>query len=458
MKNALKFLFMTVPFIAAALAFLFYTVSNKPAPEQIALAERAVAVRIITAQEQLITPEISGFGLVTPARTYSAIPQVSGAAIYVNPDLKNGSILPAGSVLLRLSPTDFNLAIAQANANIRAAEARMTEIAISETNQTAALALEQDALALKTNDLERVKRLFDAGTVSQSAMDNARATHLTQRQKVLNLESTLALLPTQRAVQTEQIAVYETTLETAILNLNRSELTLPFAARVASVSVEIGQFVSAGKTIAQLNGVAAAEVSAQIAIADMQSLLHSAHQSSGQTLEIPETGLNIEPSKMGKLLKDFDLNARVEMDLGGQILTWPAEVDRISDTIDPKTGALGIIVQVKNIYQSVTPGTRPPLTKGMFVKVVLSAKPISATAVPRSALRNGMLLVADGEDRLQILLVPPYIVQNEVALLQNTAPTGTRIVLSTPNPIVSGMLLAPSLDLDMMETLQGISK
>ena len=189
MKTGLKLIFITLPLVLLGVGFLTYTIINKKPPERVEISERATAVRIIVTEPSAVAPQATGYGLVNPARTYEAIAQVGGTTEYVNPLLKKGAILPAGSILLRLSPADFNLAIAQAHANIRAAEAKLAEIAVSKSNLAAALEIEQETFELKTKDLERVERLFTAGTASQTARDGTRATMLAQRQKVLNLES-----------------------------------------------------------------------------------------------------------------------------------------------------------------------------------------------------------------------------------------------------------------------------
>ncbi len=257
---------------------------------------------------------------------------------------------------MRLSPVDFNLAIAQANANIRAAEARLAELAVSEANQTAALEIEKQALALKAADLERAETLFAGGTIPQTVRDTARTAHLAQRQKVQAVESTLALLPTQRAVQTEQIAVYQASLETAKLNLERTELTLPFAARVASTSVEVGQFVRVGQTAAVLDGIEAAEVEAQVSIAALRNLM--------QSTRISADAVAIDPSMMTEALRHLGLSAEVHLRLGQDVLSWSASVDRISDTIDQKTGTLGVIVRVDTAYSGAGAGQTPAADQG----------------------------------------------------------------------------------------------
>lgn len=445
MKSGWKLALITVPLVAIGVGFLGYMVATKPPPERKVLVERAVAVRVIVAAERLVSPTVIGFGLASPARTYEAIAQVGGTVEYVNPELEKGAILPAGSVLLRLSTADYDLAIAQANANIRAVEAVLTELAVLKKNQASALAIENEARMLKVNDLARVEKLFAGGTVSQNSLDGARTLLLAQRQKVLAIENTLALLPTQREVQLQQIAVYQAVLEIAKLNLSRTELTLPFAARVASVSVEAGQYLSVGKTSAVLDGIDAAEVVAQVPVAELLMLLQSARSVAGSFAS--------DPTSMTQKLRDLALSAEVQLLLGDDIVRWPAVVDRISDIIDQKTGTVGVILRVSSAYSSAEPGKRPPLTKGMFVRVVLSAKPVTGIVVPRSALRSGQLLIAGDDNRLTLVPVTPFLVQDGIALITGGLEQGQRVVVSDVSPVIPGLLLNVTQDDTLMEQL-----
>lgn len=433
MKSGFKLVLITLPLVLLGVGFVAYTIASKPPPEQVKVVERASAVRVITARQSTLAPTATGFGLITPARSYQAIPQVSGTAEYVNPMLKKGDILPEGAVLLRLSPSDYNLAIAQARANIRAAEARLAEITVSKANQVSALEIEQDVLALKSGDLERLEKLYAAGTASQTAWDGAKAAHLAQRQKVQNLHSSLALLPTQKLVQREQIAVYNASLATAELNLSRTELRLPFAARVASVSVEVGQLVLSGKAVASFDGVKTAEVEAQIPAADLQMLF--------QPNDADDQDVSLDTSALTRILGDLGLTAKVRLKLGQSMIEWPAVLDRISNTIDQKSGTVGVILRIDNAYSSAELGRRPPLTKGMFVEVTLAAKPVDGIIIPRSALRDGQVMLADAESRLKRVKVNAYLVQGDVALITGGLEADAQIVVSTPVPVIEGMLL-----------------
>ncbi len=445
MKPGFKLVLITLPIAAIGMGILAYVVSTSPPPARVEISERANAVRVITAETRDVVPTVLGFGWVAPVRHFEAIAQVGGTVEYVNPDLRNGQILPEGAVLLRLSPTDLNLAIAQAEANIRAAEARLAELGVSEASQRAALAIEREVLAVKEADLARAETLLTAGTGTQAKRDAARSTELAQRQKVQSIESSLALIPTQRAAQTEQIAVYKASLASAELNLERSELRLPFAARVDTQVVETGQYLKPGQTAATLDGIDQAEVEVQIPLTDLRQLMRL---DPAQAATLP-----MAPARMGEALRARGLSAEVRLRLGGETLRWPATLDRIGNGIDPRTGTVGIVVRVDNAYALALEGDRPPLTKGLFVDVALSAPAVSGVVVPRSALHGDQLHLADADNRLHMIDATPQLVQGGMAVFTEGLAPGSRVVLSTPDPVVEGLLLDPQPDAAVIPAL-----
>jgi len=265
---------------------------------------------------------------------------------------------------------------------------------------------------------------------------------LAQSQKVQGIAGTLALLPTQRAAQNEQISVYQANLASAELNLARSEIKLPLAGRVSMASVEEGQFVKAGQTIASFDGIETAEAEAQVSVADLSRLLGEARAQAGLLVFDPET--------MSSVLKELGIKATVRLQLGRDVAEWPATLDRISNVIDPKSGTLGVIVRVENAYS--TAGS-PPLTKGMFVEVELTAPPTSGVVIPRVALDQGRVLLVDSGSRLVVQPVTPALVQGDIALVKEGLPAGSQVVVSTPRPVIPGMLLTPTPDNALMQSL-----
>jgi len=246
-------------------------------------------------------------------------------------------------------------------------------------------------------------------------------------------------LPTQRAVQREQIAVYQAQLESAQLDLARTRITLPFAARIAEVNVEAKQFVQAGSTLVVADSLDVAEVEAQIPISQFRDIVRA-----GAPGDLPGV---ITAQSLSQVIATIGFEATVRLRTGNEFIEWPARFARISDTIDPKTRTIGAIVAVDGAYATASPGERPPLTKGMFVEIEIRVGAGSdRIVVPRSAFHNGRLYVADAESRLDIRPVTAGLVQGDLAAIESGIEPGERIVVSDLIPAIAGMLLAPEPD------------
>ena len=305
-----------IPPILIGIAILYYMASGRQAPERKPPEERARAVRVITAEPVRLVPRVTGFGSVYPGTVWSAIAQVAGEVVYVHPDLKKGAILAAGTEIVRISSADFALAIRQAQANIRSAEAKLAELEVTETNTTDLLKIEKRGLELREAELARKQVLLKRGIMAQSALELEQRETLAQRKKVQDLENALRLLPTQRAVQQEQIAVYQAQLESAKLDLARTRIKLPFDARIAEVNVEAEQFVQTGGTLATADSLDVAEVEAQIPIAQFRAMVHA-----GAPSNLPD---GITPQSFSQIVKTIGFEATVRLRAGNDIIEWPA--------------------------------------------------------------------------------------------------------------------------------------
>ena len=242
----LKKLLIIPPILIGVLVFM-YMKSQKQPPQVIEVAEVSRQVRVVEAQEVAVIPRVHGFGAVVPSKEWVAIAQVSGEIIKIHRDLKKGSIIKAGTVLVTISPVDYELAITQADANIRATEAKITELDISRKNTQAVLDIEKQSLEIREGELARQEKLVQNGTVSRTSFDRDRRDTFVQRKKVQDLENALRLIPTQLAVQNEQREVYRAQLQSARLNLQRTKIVLPFDARISEVNAEVAQFSQFGQ-------------------------------------------------------------------------------------------------------------------------------------------------------------------------------------------------------------------
>jgi RND family efflux transporter MFP subunit len=438
---------LILPPILIGLAVLAYVASGRSGPDRKPPAEKSRAVRIIAVEAVRLVPRVTGFGSVYPGTVWNATAQVSGEVIHVLPALKKGAILAANTEIVRISPANFALAVRQAEANIRSAEAKLAELKVTETNTADLLKIEKRGLKLRNSELSRKENLLKRGTVARSAYELEQREALAQRKKVQDLENTLRLLPTQRAVQQEQIAVYQTQLESAKLDLARTRIILPFDAKIAAVNVEEKQFVQIGGALVTADSLDTAEVEAQMPIAQFRAMVNAS---------IPgglSTGFTAQ--SFSEIVKSYGFTAVVRLRAGNELVEWPARFARISDTVDPKTRTIGAIVAVDGAYALATPGRRPPLTKGMFVEIEIQTRPRDgAIVVPRASLHGGKLYVVDSKNRLEIRPVSVGLLQGYLAVIDKGIDPGTRLVISDLIPAIAGMLLAPKPDAAVLARLK----
>ena len=439
--HAGKALFL--PPILAAAAVLIIAVRAREAPERDPPRETATAVRVVVAPSVAVVPRVLGYGNVQPETVWEAVAEVDGRIVEVHPLLKKGAIVPAGAVLLRIDPTKYRLAVSQIKSNMRAVEAKLAELAVKATNTHASLAIEESSLALGRKDLERKRRLLATKHVSQAAVDQEERGLMAGQQNVQSLRNTLNLIPAERRTLAAELALYKAQLESARLDLERTTITAPFDCRVAEVKVQRAQYANPGQVLAVIDGIDVSEVSAQVPMDKLMGIIGDA----GDAVLSPATAMDELPKLLG-------LTPLVRLRAGAYTVEWPARLARISDTVDPATRTVGVIVAVDDPYRQARPGRRPPLAKNMFVEVELRGRPQPArVVVPRAALRDGRLLVADAEDRLSIRKVKIAFRQTNFAVVGTGLAAGERVVVSDLIPAVDGMLLAPLVDEDAARTL-----
>ena len=101
-------------------------VRGKEPPAHSEAREDVTRVRVIEVPQLTLTPRALGFGTVAPAKVWAAVAEVDGKIVEFRDDLRAGEILPRGTVLLRIDPTDYRLAVDLAEADILALNARLT--------------------------------------------------------------------------------------------------------------------------------------------------------------------------------------------------------------------------------------------------------------------------------------------------------------------------------------------
>ena len=180
--------FLIIPAIAIGIAIFIFLVKNREGPKQNTPTEPIQSVRVIEVLAVDVIPRALAYGNVQPGTVWEAIAEVSGKIVEKHPKLKQGSILNHGEQLLRIDPTDYELAIAQSKANLQSIQAQRNELKIKEKNTRLSLKIEQKVLKVAQQELNRLRKLLKRKVISTDAVDKQERVVLAQNQQVQSLQ------------------------------------------------------------------------------------------------------------------------------------------------------------------------------------------------------------------------------------------------------------------------------
>ena len=373
-KVFLTLLILTLAVVAAA-----GIIMTRPMPEPVAIAPNVVAIRGIQMEAENIPLTIYAQGVVEPLTASELITQVNGRVAWVSPNFNAGGFFKQGEPLVKLESEDY--------------EAR---VGLAEAREVRALAEFEHA----TFELKRMRALVKDQLVSQAMLENAvRQTRLTEA-----------------ALKEAQI-----NLDQAERDLDRTELRAPFDAIVRSKAVDLGEFVSMGKPLAQLFAADGFEV--RLPVLDTQLAYLNLPSSIEATAPLNSANL---PS------------VRLSAQYAGAAASWDAQLVRSEAEIDRRSRMVTLVARVSGTRNALSAN---PLPVGAFVNAEIEGITlVNAFQLPRSALRqDNQVLVVDEESRLRFREVSIARYEQDRILIQSGLREGDIVNISPIQAVVDGM-------------------
>ncbi len=392
-------------------------------------------VEVIIAKAIPFRGRITAFGNVEPAVSLQTRAEVRGKVSYVHPDLKQGSSMNVGTLAVRVDSEDYEVSLKQTEADLRSSQASQKQLIEEEKTAKRSLQLAQENLGVGRNELKRIQAVYEKGLVAKSSVDAEQQRVIQLEQQVSELQGQLNTFASRKKAETSRSERYEQQVKGQQTTLGRTEILMPFNARIGKVDIEKGAFVNVGDRLFEAFDIKAVEINAQLPALDMETLVSHLEG------EILSAG---QPLSTQDMIKALQLEVRVRL-VGGMPNTyWVAKALRISESVDPTRRTLGIVVAVDNPYEKVIPTKRPPLIKGMYTAVELIAPASTAIVIPRKAIHQGRVYVADQNDKLVIKPVDIKIVQGNIAVVRSGLAPDERVILTDLIPVIEGMPLAPT--------------
>ena len=330
----------------AGLALMVVIVARGPVTEPEDTAVRPPLVRVVAVRPGPLRLTVEAHGVVLPKTESRLVAEVSGRIVSVADSMVSGGFFRRGDVLVTIDRVDYELALEQARARLSSATSELAQARRAFTRQ--------DRLTAT-----------DAG--SRSNRDEAE-----NRQRLAEANVREATVQEKRAER----------------DLERTQVIAPYDGRVRSESVDPGQFVNRGETLASLYSVDVAEVRLPV------------HDEDLAFLPVSLDGA-LEPS--GRLT--VVLRAR----FAGREHEWRGRIVRTEGEIDPGTRMVKMIAEVERPYDQ--PEGKPPLTVGLFVDAEIEGREVGeAVVLPRAALQS--------ERRVHVIEAGNRLAAREVEVLR----------------------------------------
>lgn len=351
----------------AALVFLALTSfiglgqpTGGPPPANVQVAP---VVREMIEQKRQVT------GDVIAMRRSQLAAQEPGLVIEVAVDA--GDAVEQGALIARLDPQRLELDLAEAQASVLAAEARVAE---------------QEALASQAaRDRDRVRELVERGSSSPTELDRAESLAAAEQARLLQAKA-------QRAIEQARQAL----IEKRIADL---EIRAPFAGRVIEKFTEVGQWVRSGDSVVEVVALDPIEIRVDVP----ERFIARVSTDGRVSVMLPALGREIEAEVIGVIPR---------ADKRTRLFPLRLQADNPDGLVQPGMSAIGLVpTSEKNMTLLVPKDAIMQSETGSYVFFDAGGRAAVApverlfavgdrVAVRSGTLQSGMNVVIDGNERL----------------------------------------------------------
>ncbi len=348
-----------------------------PPPREARLIE--VTTQLLQRSDYQVT--LRSEGLVQPHNQTSLTPRVSGRIINISPKFESGSFFQKNDTLLELDQTDFLAALTTAEARLARAEASLAQ---EEARAKQAL-LDWKDLGYTTPPTDLVLR--------KPQLKEAKA----------------------------NVKAAQANVSDAHRQLERTKVIAPYAGRVKSRLVGLGQSVSPGTKLGEIFSTDFAEIRLSLSAKEL-SYVKLPNNPDDPPIPITITDALTENSN----------------------LTWDGTIVRTEGLLDSKSRKLFIIARVDDPFglKLKSPNKpKSPLRIGQPVRASLQGEVIpNVYIIPRNSLRTPtqIYIVNPDDSRLRRRWIESFWGDPENILVRTKLPDGWHLVTSRPPAVPNG--------------------
>ena len=345
----------------------------KTPPAEAKNGERPLKVEALQVEQKDISVFITGYGEVKALNVVAIASEVPGKIVKIHSRLELGEIIPKGELLFKIDPKDY--------------------LTIRKTGRERLKILERSH-ELAKKEYERVRILFEKNNVgTQAGVEAAEKAMLSVA---------------------DQINQISQVLETAETNLERCEARAPFNARIKSVSLEKGQYVTTGQNVVTLADDSVLEIQVPLDSRDARKWLRFREDKTNQK------------AAWFSSLEQVPCQISWTENNNGQ--TWDGRLHRVVK-FDQQTRTLTVAVRVDAEAAKKKNHMSLPLAEGMFCSVKIPGRNLhSVFQLPRQAVSFDNTVYIAVDNRLKTVPVKVARVEGENAYVADGLNAGDMVV------------------------------
>lgn len=409
--------------IAIAIGVFAVLKATSPKPLHAPVRQTALQVRVMTLQPVDVSRSWIGYGSARALRSAEVSAEVEGVIVDRPASIEPGLSVEFGDILVVIDPSDFLQRVAQLEQTIAAHRAELAGLGAEAESLERLLALAAESTALQVSEIERWRAANARSAGAPVELDRLTSELSRIQREEQTLRERLNLIPSRRLRIESQIAAEQASLAIAERNLERTRITTPLSGVIQSVSVDRGERVAPGATIARITDLTRIEIPLQVPVS---------------------AASGIRPGDIVELRAEGPVEAQ-----------WRGAVARVSPEADPANRTITVYVEIQQPADAHTPGQAPRLLPGTFVSGrVSSAAASEQIVVPRTAINRDTAMIVDPDGRVRTVPVTalhyleatfPRLHSSETqwAVISSGLEPGQRIVLTNLDDLAPGMIVQP---------------
>ncbi|WP_231742082.1 efflux RND transporter periplasmic adaptor subunit [Stieleria varia] len=322
-------------------------------------------------------------GSVVPYQEALVAAEVAGRVVHKEPICEAGSVVKQGQLLMRIDPTDYELAVERLTRQKEQEYRALQEVDQEIANIGQSIKIADQDVKLQQNEVERQLSL-PKNFASQAEIDRAKGALLQASQQLLNLNNQIRLLRARRTKLESSEELAATQLRAAETDLKRTEIVAPISGVIVSEQADLNTFVNRGTTLVTIEDTSKVEVSSRLRMDQLHWVLDQNDPNlATDGYDLPDTPAIIEFDVAGRESSTYRWRGKlVSYDgVGLDTATRTVPVRVLVDSPNQMLDAEGA---------EYTSGRSNALVRGMFVRIRLQIQPKTPLVViPAQALRPG---------------------------------------------------------------------